>query len=125
MGEADIGARLRALRGSPPRISQEELGSLLGRNQRWISERERGGVGTTVAEASEIAAALGFVAELVIVPLGEGALLRALASLDPQGVAVVLRLAAVWSELDPALQAMLSAVVLQAEQSTRDTASRG
>lgn len=114
---ATIGERLRGLRGD---LAQVALGARLGRNQRWISERERGVVDTSVEDAIEIADALGYAAELVIVPRRHGRILETLTALDPDGAALAMRLAAVWPTLEPGVRNMIEGMVAVAESAALD-----
>lgn len=120
-----IGQRLRELReGHPERVSQETLGKRLGRNQRWISERERESVTTTVEEALEIIRGLGFAAELVVLPAEHAPLLAALAHLDPAASSVAARLAEAWPHVPEPVRRVIRAVVDQAEEAAREERAR-
>lgn len=124
---ATIGERLRAMREARG-WSQDKLGERLGRNQRWISERERGSVGTTVDEAIEIADALGFAAELVAVPRVTGdqlTLLEQLGALDPNSVDLAVRLLGAWQHLDENTRRMVSGMVMLAEEAAENREARG
>lgn len=111
-----IGQRLRELREAPGGMSQEDLGRKLERNQRWVSERERGVVVPTVDEAAEIARVLGYVGEFVILPASQEHLLRALASADPKSVALALRLLVALPHLNENVADMVGGIVESAER---------
>lgn len=114
-----IGERLRQLReGLQPKVSQETLGARLGRNQRWVSYRERGQVETSVEEAEEIVRALGFAGAFVIGP--ESGAIDRLSGADPRDVELAVRLVAVLPELTVEQRDMVVGIVsLIEEQASR------
>jgi transcriptional regulator with XRE-family HTH domain len=122
-----IGERLRKIREEVrPKVSQETLGKRLGRNQRWVSQRESGEVGCTVDEAVEMLDGLGFAAEIVVVPKDQKELIKQIASARPAGAAAAIRLARVWDSLEPGVRDLLEAAMSQAEQrQTESSASEG
>jgi transcriptional regulator with XRE-family HTH domain len=121
-----IGMRLRLIRESiRPRVSQETLGVRLGRNQRWVSQRERGEVGCTVDEAIEMLRGLGFSAQLVVLPGAQSALLEALGELAPEASVTAVRLARVWDSMDDSMREMLEHAIGLAEQRKESNTSSG
>lgn len=119
-----IGERLRELREAQ-KVSQGDLGAKLQRNQRWISERERGTVGTTVDEATEIAEAIGYAGEFVVLPARYRELLGAMADADPRSVELAIRLLMAVPHLGDEVLGMVSAMVEQAEgAASRKTGTR-
>jgi transcriptional regulator with XRE-family HTH domain len=123
-GMKPIGQRLRELREAHG-PSQEGLGDKLSRNQRWVSERERGVVGTTVEEAAEITATLGFAGEFVILPPEYRHLLGAIAEADPQAAALGLRLVEALPHLDENVRDMLVSIIESAERSAASKKATG
>lgn len=85
-----IAPRLRDLRVAAG-VSQDALGRRLGHNQRWISQRERGVVSTSVEEAIAIVQALGHEGVFVVLPRGAG---LDLSRLGPEETELVAQLSA-------------------------------
>ena len=82
----NIGRRLRQLREAA-NISQEALGKRLGRNQRWVSQRELGQVKVGPDELEEIARALGYSAAVIIEQQADE-LIQALRTADPDEISL-------------------------------------
>lgn len=105
-----VGERLREMREARG-VSQQALGERIGRPQAWISNRERDTVETPIADVVEIAQALGYVAEIVILPRHQRELLEVLAGARPEDVAVALRFLAALPRLEPSAQRLAVGLV--------------
>lgn len=119
-----IGERLRRVREARG-ISQDALGRQLGRNQRWISQRETGQVRTSVEEAEAIAAALGYSADLAIAPAGSmDRLLDAAAEASPEDIERAADLLEALPRVSPTVRQMVLGMLASAHASAREAGAR-
>ena len=105
-----FGERLRTWRKAR-KLSQQQVADRLDHPQAWISNRERGHVVTSVDEAREILAAMGYAGDFVVVEGEHGALLRLLAAASPAEGALALKLLEALPRMNEGQRAMLTAMI--------------
>ena len=105
---SETGRRLKELREAA-RISQDALGKAIGKNQRWVSYRERGVARISVEEAKLIANSLGKSAGLVIAD-DIGAFLEAVEGAPPADVEAAALLLRALPHMDQQLREMVIAM---------------